>query len=44
MATHSSIAAMDRGALWAVVHTSQRVRHDWAHVLAMILDTRSSEQ
>ena len=34
MATHSSILAwripMDRGAWWATVTGSQRVRHDWA--------------
>ena len=35
MATYSSILAwenpMDRGAWWATVHGSQRVRHDWAN-------------
>ena len=28
MATHSSILAMDEGAWWAIVHRSQRVRHN----------------
>ena len=34
MATHSSILTwripLDRGTWWAIVHGSQRVRHDWA--------------
>ena len=25
-------SSMDRGAWWATVHRSQRVRHDWAHM------------
>jgi len=46
MATHSKCSclenSMDRGAWWAVVHGSQRVRHDWTTWTEQIYNIKPS--